>query len=47
METQKPKKWMCKRCGAIWYSTLGRKPKTCVRCKKYNWQEEKKDERKQ
>jgi len=38
-----PKSNTCKRCGYEWESKLGRggKPKSCPRCKSYDWQKEK------
>tara|TARA_Y100000310_G_scaffold115633_1_gene114201 strand:- start:4368 stop:4502 length:135 start_codon:yes stop_codon:yes gene_type:complete len=31
----------CKRCGYEWQSQLDRKPKTCTKCKRYDWDETK------
>lgn len=32
-----PKKRCCVLCGYIWYSRLERKPETCPRCKRYDY----------
>lgn len=40
MKTEKPEKieqLTCKRCGHTWYPKLPTKPKSCARCKSYDW----------
>jgi len=34
----------CQRCGWNWVSKLGRPPRTCPRCKSYDWQKPRKEE---
>jgi predicted Zn-ribbon and HTH transcriptional regulator len=31
------KHYICKRCGHDWYSRLDKPPRTCPRCKSYQW----------
>ena len=38
----KPKFCKCKKCGYIWYSRFGFVPKTCPKCKRYDWNKNKK-----
>jgi len=31
-------KYTCKRCGHEWITRIETKPRTCARCKSYQWQ---------
>jgi len=37
----KMKKYKCKNCGHDWYSNIGRLPKACPNCKRYDWNKKK------
>jgi hypothetical protein len=39
----KPKKIMCKLCGHIWYSVLGRLPVSCPHCKRHDYHKKRRE----